>query len=101
MFWKALKEPSASARSPDASDGNAPPELELEDISMALSDKGRAVGTEEEEEEEQVRTVRANGQLKRKRKRERGPTEQGWRPCEHTIEPCGTGRTHLLRVAAL
>lgn len=56
-------------RSRDASDADLPPELELEDISMALTDKGRAVGTKEEEEDEGVRTVRgARGQRRLKRK---------------------------------
>ena len=56
---QALLEPSVRSR--DGSGNSLPPELELEDISMALAeDKGRSVGAEEEEEEEeeQVRTVR-------------------------------------------
>lgn len=46
-------------RSREASSNGLPPELELEDISMALTDdKGRSLEAGEGEEEEEVRTVR-------------------------------------------
>lgn len=50
-------------RSREGSGISLPPELELEDISMTLTDDkgqstGRSMDTAEEEEEEQVRTVR-------------------------------------------
>lgn len=70
FLLKALQEPSVRSR--DASDANLPPELELEDISMALTDKGRSVGAEEEEEE-QVRTVRRERRVGREERQELRP----------------------------
>eukprot|EP00752_Nemacystus_decipiens_P003913 g3587.t2 len=52
---RALLEPSVRSR--DGSGISLPPELELEDISIALTDdKGRSVDAQEDEEEETVRT---------------------------------------------